>query len=209
MTNTKAYLRTLALSLMMGAFASGMLQAQVTLNPAWRVTPDTTKPGFKWNYFQAGINTGDNTARTERDLAGQSPNPNQGDPTVIGAAITEAAPVDSTNGLLYFEITNVINLNKVDGGASGYFTPDELEPGINLNVSTDGQAAEILTYLTLPAGTNTMVVVSDDGFQTSSGLNPSDALGRVVLGEYNGSRGAGLPGTLFTFVVQQAGTYPF
>src|SRR6185503_3366291 len=159
----------------------GILQAQqVTLDPAWRVTPDITKPGFKWSYFQVGINTGDNLIRTERDLAGQSPNPNQGDPTAIGAAIAEAAPADPANGLLYFEITNVINLNKVDGGSAGFFNannsyPDALEPGLNVNGSTDGQAAEILTYLTLPVGTNTMVVVSDDGFQTSSGPNPSDA----------------------------------
>ena len=110
--------------------------------------------------------------------------------------------------MLYFEIADVINLNKADGGGAGNFPGDALEPGLNV-VTTDsnGQAAEILTYLTLPAGTITMGVNSDDGFQTSSGPNPSDAFGRVVLGEFDEGRGAA--DTLFTFVVQQAGTYAF
>jgi hypothetical protein len=195
------------------ALGSGALQAQITLDPAWRVTPDTSKPGFKWNYFQNNANTANNTARTEAALAGLltdstgAPLANNGDPNQIGVAITNAAPADPTNGLLYFELTNVINLNKVDQGVNGHFTPDDLEPGLNLNISSDGQAAEILTYITLPAGTNVMGVNSDDGFQTSSGLNPSDAFGRVVLGEFSGGRGAA--DTLFTNVVLQAGTYPF
>src|SRR5437667_12463470 len=119
--NGLSYSYTLALSLALAALWSGNLQAQVTLDPAWRVTPDTTKPGFKWNYFQHPPNRGNNTARTESDLAGLStdstgaPLENQGDPTVVGAAIGPAAPANPTNGLLYFEITNVINLSKVDG----------------------------------------------------------------------------------------------
>src|SRR5437764_5077294 len=57
-----------------------------------------------------------------------------------------------------------------------------------------------------------MGVDSDDGFATYSGANPADAFGRsVILGQYNGGRGANPPGgeTLYSFVVQQAGTYPF
>ena len=201
----------------MAAFGCGTLLAQTTLDAAWRVTPDTSKPGFKWNYFQNNANTANNTARTDAALAGQltdatgAPLPNLGDPDQFGVAITNAAPANPTNGLLYFEITNVINLSKIDQDAKGHFTPDGLEPGLNQLISSDGQAAEILTYITLPAGTIVMGVNSDDGFQTSSGLNPSDAFGRVVLGEYNGGRGSTLPGgdTLFTNSVPQAGTYPF
>src|SRR6266576_4468706 len=106
----------LAVGLAVAALSSGTLQAQVTLDPAWRVTPDTSKPGFKWSYFQAGANAGNSNERTESDLAGLSPFPNLGDPTVVGAAITEAAPADPANGLLYFEITNVINLSKTELG---------------------------------------------------------------------------------------------
>src|SRR6266852_1063196 len=212
-TNGNCY--KFSLALFMAALWSGNLQAQVTLDPAWRVTPDTNKPGFKWNYFQNndGANTGNSNARTETDLAGQAvdatgaPLENLGDPTVVGAAIGPAAPANPANGLLYFEISNVINLSKVDGDSRGHFTPDQLEPGLSGTASTDGQAAEILTYITLPVGTFVMGVNSDDGFQTSSGLNPSDAFGRVVLGEYNGGRGA--DDTLFTNTVTQAGTYGF
>src|SRR5207253_4904543 len=96
----------LALSLALAALWSGNLQAQVTLDPAWRVTPDTTKPGFHWNYFQNNddANTANNNSRTEADLAGQAtdatgaPLENLGDPTVVGAAIGPAAPANPTNG---------------------------------------------------------------------------------------------------------------
>ena len=220
MIKTRTHLGTLALGLGVVALWTATLQAQVTLNPAWRVTPDTTKPGFKWNYFQNTAVEENSTARTELALSGLltdstgAPLPNLGDPNVIGAAIAAAAPANPANGLLYFEITNVINLSRVDGDAKGNFTqdltgtPDQLEPGLNVaDTDSNGQAAEILTYLTLPAGTNTMGVNSDDGFQTSTGANPSDAFGRVVLGECSCGRGA--TDTLFTFVVQQAGTYAF
>jgi hypothetical protein len=115
------YVYAWALSLALVGLWSGNLQGQVTLDPAWRVTPDTNKPGFKWNYFQAPPNRGNNTARTESDLAGLSTDStgalleNQGDPTVVGPAIGPAAAADPTNGLLYFEISNVINLSKVEG----------------------------------------------------------------------------------------------
>lgn len=198
---------TLALGLALAACGSGPLPAQVTLDPAWRVTPDTSKPGFKWSYFQAGSNTGNNNERTESDLAGLSPFPNLGDPTIIGGAIAEAAPANPTNGLLFFEITNVINLSKTDGGGAGHFPGDQLEPGINLTVSTDGQSAEILSYLTLPVGTNFMGVRSDDGFRCESGPNPQDIFGRRMVNERTGGSGD----LVFEFVVPPggAGTYPF
>ncbi|MEO8425903.1 MAG: hypothetical protein ABI651_02205 [Verrucomicrobiota bacterium] len=219
MCNIKRYLRNLAVVLALAAFQSGTLQAQITLDPAWRVSPDTSKPGFIWNYFSNGdgANTGNSIDRAERDLAGQATDatgallPNLGDPNAFGTAIAASAPANPTNGLLHFEIPGVINLSKADGGAAGFVTPDELEPGLNSNESTDGQAAEILTYITLAAGTNVMVVNSDDGFQTSSGPNPVDAFGKVTLGEFNSGRGASATGTgtVFTVVVPQAGTYPF
>ncbi len=199
--------KSVLLALGLGLNLASVLQAQVVLNPAWRVTPDTNKPGFKWNYFQAGSNTGNNNERTESDLAGLSTFANVGDPDSIGAAITNAAPANPTNGLLYFEIATTINLSKTDGGGGGYFPGDQLEPGINLTVSTDGQSAEILSYLTLPAGTTYMGVRSDDGFKCESGPNPADAFGRVTVGERPGGAGD----LLFSFVVPPggAGTYPF
>src|SRR4029450_11761703 len=119
----------------------------------------------------------------------------------LGPALPAAHPADPANAVLRFEIAGVINLSKVEGDSKGNFTPDELEPGLNSNESTDGQAAEILTYITLPAGTITMGGNRGDGFQTFSGPNLTDVFGRVGLGVFEGSRGAS--DTTFTIVVQQ------
>jgi len=216
MKTLKTSVTYLAAVLTTTALCHSTLQAQTVLDPAWRVgAVDTNKPGFLYSYFSNnnGNNTGNTIERAENDLAGLATDsagnllPNLGDPTVVGPAIGEAAPANPTNGVLFFEITNVINLSKVDQDARGNFTPDELMPGVSATESTDGQAIEFFTYLTLPVGTNIMGVNSDDGFQTTSGPNPRDAFGRVVLGEYIGGRGAA--DTWFTNVVTQAGTYPF
>ncbi len=211
-----SYPCALAVVLAVAALCSSTAKAQITtLDPSWRVTPDTAKPGFKWNYYSNNGNTENSTARAEAALAGLLKDgtgallPNLGDPNNFGAAIAAAATANPTNGLLYFEIATTINLNKTAGAGAGNFPNDELEPGLNDLESTDGQAAEILTYITLPVGTFIMGVSSDDGFQTSSGKNPSDAFSKVVVGEYIGGRGAGVPGTLFTNIVTAAGTYPF
>jgi hypothetical protein len=218
MKTLKANVTYLAAVLTITTLCHSTLQAQTltVLDPAWRVgSVDTNKPGFLYSYFSNnnGNNTGNTIERAENDLAGLARDstgnllPNLGDPTVVGPAIGEAAAANPTNGVLFFEITNVINLSKVDQDARGNFTPDDLMPGVSATESTDGQAIEFFTYLTLPVGTNIMGVNSDDGFQTTSGPNPRDVFGRVVLGQYIGGRGAG--DTLFTNVVLEAGTYPF
>ena len=68
MITTKTYLRSLALGLALVAFSAGMLEAQTVLDPAWRVTPDTSKPGFLWNYFSNNGNTANSTADTATTL---------------------------------------------------------------------------------------------------------------------------------------------
>lgn len=216
MSNHPKFLRCAPLGLAAAClFWPAALEAQTVLDPAWRVgAVDTAKPGFIWNYFSHSPARGNTSTRAENDLAGLSVDdatgellPNLGDPTAVGAALGEAKPAGQTNATLRFEIPRVINLSKTDGDSKGNFTPDELEPGLNSAESTDGQAAEILTYITLPVGTITMGVNSDDGFTTASGPNPADIFGRVGLGAFEGGRGAS--DTTFTFVVQQAGTYPF
>jgi len=47
---------------------------------------------------------------------------------------------------------------------------------------------------------------SDDGFLTTAG-NVKDAIAAIKLGEFNGGRGAS--DTIFQFVVEEAGVYPF
>ena len=89
---------------------------------------------------------------------------------------------------------------------NGNFVPDQQMPGIPAFDGTDGIAAEILTYIELPAGVTVMGVNSDDGFRTTSG-NPLDVFQAVRLGEFDAGRGAA--DTLFAFIVQEAGVYPF
>src|SRR5437899_2396193 len=62
--------RSLALGLAAAALFSGASQAQVTLDPAWRVTPDTAKPGFQWRYYQNDVNRPNTDTRTETALGG-------------------------------------------------------------------------------------------------------------------------------------------
>ena len=72
-------------------------------------------------------------------------------------------------------------------------------------VMPDNIAAEALTYLLLPAGTNAVGVNSDDGFRlTLGGASPEDKFG-LDVGHFNGGRGSS--DTIFQVVVQQAGLY--
>ncbi|HAM70094.1 MAG TPA: hypothetical protein DCM86_00435 [Verrucomicrobiales bacterium] len=185
----------------------------VVIPPASRVTPDTSKPGFKFSIFANKANTDNNNTRTEDALAGRllagdgTPLPNLANPQAQGAALDVATDPDPLNAPINFEIDSVINLNKGAGGGAGNFKPDLGMPGVPAtDGSSDGLAAEIITYIELPAGLVTMGVNSDDGFRTSAGaLN--DALQRVTVGEYEGGRGAG--DTIFTFQVIEPGIYPF
>ena len=173
----------------------------VTLDPAWRVAVDSSKPGFNWNIFanSDAANKNNTVIRAETDLslfaadaAGVSL-PNLADPSAVGAAIAAAVAPVPANAPVHFEIAGTIEL---DATANMPGSP-------STDSSTDGQAAEILTYLTLPAGVTTMVLSHDDEFSTSSGPNPKDAFGRVELGS------SASPLSTFAFVVPQAGTYPF
>jgi hypothetical protein len=176
-----------------------------------RVTPDTSKRGFIWRVHQnAALQSNDNE-RPELQLAGklidsatEAPYENLAVADAQGVAIEPAAPADPTWAPLRFEIETVINMNQGAGGNFGAFTPDDIMPGIPS--ALDGIAGEITTYLELPSGLITMGVNSDDGFRTKSG-QPLDAFQAVLLGEFNGGRGAG--DTLFTFLVPEAGVYPF
>lgn len=121
-----------------------------------------------------------------------------------------------------------------DPASSGYFTsanepflPDVNIPGIpGIHTvgsgfppstgygdnGTDSFSCEFLTVLQLPAGLITMNVNSDDGFIAMIG-NPAEwGTLPLVVGEFSGGRGNGGgfgDGTTFSFVIQQAGLYPF
>ena len=184
-----------------------LVPTYATLTPDYAVgAPDTSKPGFnvRVNQIDAdGATVEPNTiAFAEQQLAG----------TVTNAATGQVYPnsaTPNTDGTFVYVEPTVINYDATGTGNNGTFTPDNQMPGFPGSGATGGSdnaAAEILTYLTLPAGLITMVVASDDGFRVSSATNVNDPHNALTLGIFNAGRG--VADTIFQFAVQQAGTYP-
>jgi hypothetical protein len=188
-----------------------------TLEASSKVTPDTSKPGFNWNIFANSTDQTTSNQRAENALAGLlkdtdgNPLPNYADPNAQGAARDVTTAPSPENAPIHFEILGVINLTQAStddaDNHNGNFTPDEQMPGVpELDGSNDGIAAEIITYIELPAGVTIMGINSDDGFRTTAG-NPLDVFGAILMGEFDSSRGAA--DTLFPIVVKEAGVYAF
>lgn len=184
----------------------------VSLPPSTKVTPDTSKRGFVWRMFANSANQTTSNARAEAALNGElvdatgAPLPNLADYFNQGVAIAPASAPVPDNAPIKFEIDTVINVSP-NAGNYGTFQPDDYMPGLPASDgSNNGVAAEIITYVELPAGATTMGVASDDGFKTMGGAI-QDAFSAIKLGEYDGGRG--VAETLFTFVVEEAGVYPF
>jgi hypothetical protein len=170
-----------------------------------KVTPVTAKPGFIFNVHQnEGFQANDNT-RPVQQLAGAL-GVNNADPGVLGAALAAGVPGANANLPLRYEIESVINMNQ-DVVSIGN-APDDTEiPGVpGITGSTDGIAAEILTYIELPAGPTTMIFNSDDGFRTTGGL-VLDVFKSQLAGQFVGGRGSA--DTVFTVYAETAGVYPF
>jgi hypothetical protein len=185
----------------------------VLLPASAKVTPDTTKPGFLWNMFANQANQVTSNQRTEDALAGLlkdsggAPLPNLADPNAQGVARAPASAPSPDNAPIRFEIETVINMSQNGTDNAGNFPIDDVMPGIPATDGSDnGIAAEIITYLELPAGLITMGVNSDDGFRTTAGAI-YDAFGALVLGEFDGARG--FADTIFSFYVAEAGVYAF
>jgi hypothetical protein len=182
---------------------SWVVQNYISLDAAWRVTnADTNKPGFIWNIFANSGNQVNSNERAENELsllpvdASGIPLANNADPKAVGGAIGAAAAPTTPSATVQFEVATAINF---DIGKTNM-------PGApSVDATTDGQAAEIITYLSLPAGVVSMQVDSDDGWRLYSGLHPADLFGRAVIGEHNDGTGP----VKFSFVVPQAGVYPF
>ncbi|HYE33684.1 MAG TPA: hypothetical protein VEH27_19850 [Methylomirabilota bacterium] len=189
-----------------------VVQPYQVIPAAYAVTGvNTSLPGFKAYVHQIGgaRNPGDvnSIQNAERQLAGVIIDPLTGTPYANEADLSLAV-----NGA--FNVPGVINWNQDAPAATGSFsdatTParvDEPIPGIpGMNGSIDNIAAEIMTFLELKAGAYTMGVNSDDGFKVTVGPNPRDAMS-LVLGSFG--TGRGVADSLFNFVVQQDGIYPF
>src|SRR5262245_58050415 len=189
--------------------AAASLPAQTTI-PSSHVLPssagDPSKPGFIWNFSQVAAGEPNQLAWAEDQLAGLHGD-NLADPNAVGVATGPANPPNPSTAPITFEIPEVINLSKNDTGNKGNFTPDLLMPGLpGTTGGTDNSAAEVLTYLDLPAGTYLMGVNSDDGFRmTIGGSVPGDRFA-VNVGQFDGGRGAA--NTIFPITVTQAGLYP-
>ena len=185
-----------------------------TLTPEMQAMKvSTNKPGFTWRVFQNEIYTPNSLADAELALIGELVD-DGGNPVTENTASDQepfgpalGAPIVVGPGmLLEFEIPTVINLNTNGEGTAGNFTPDEQMPGVpGINFASEGADAEIISYVEFPAGFTRMGVSSDDSFRAQSGFI-DDPLNRVLLGEFDGPRGAS--DTIFFINVIEAGIYP-
>jgi hypothetical protein len=124
--------------------------------------------------------------------------------------INEVGPDSANSWQLNPVDVSIVNFEQ-DGGSAGNFNDasgftDAPIPGIpGFNDSTDGIAAEFLTYLELDQGWHSFGVNSDDGFQVTMGPATQDLLAASV-GEFNGGRGSA--DSIFEFYVEESGFYP-
>ncbi|MBI4324397.1 MAG: hypothetical protein HY674_03965, partial [Chloroflexi bacterium] len=173
---------------------------------------DTSAPGFKARVVEANTFAGtlpNSEQRAEAQLAGTLMDPGTGQP-YVNEANTAGADADG-----FFVDADVINWNQDAqgiGAEQGNFRapsmPDEPIPGIpGLDgFNTDNIAAEILTFLELPAGAYTFGVNSDDGFGVAAGPDARDVL-RTALGRFDGGRASA--DTTFSLVAEATGIYSF
>jgi|GEM_PF-640769 len=177
-------------------------QAQVSLPEAWALpTSAGVDPGFLVRVVQANNNSGtlpNTLARTEAHLAGLIIDPKTKVPYVND--VDNVAWTFDANG--YYYESKTIAYEQGGGGANGSI------PGIpGKDSMTDNISMEVLTWLKLTAGDYTFVVNSDDGFEVRAGANAKDALSSIVLGRYDGGRGAS--DSSFKFKVTKDGLYSF
>jgi hypothetical protein len=187
-------------------------KAQTTLPSTFALpssAADTSKPGFIWNVSEVANAAPPTLAFAEAELAGLE-GPNLADPNAVGedASGPAAAPNPAT-APVSFKIAKSINFSIVDQDSThnNPALPAENQmPGLpGTGGSNDNIAAEALTYLDLPAGTVTMGVRSDDGFQVTIGGAVASDKTAPVVGITDGGRGAA--DTVFSVVVPQAGLY--
>ncbi len=181
--------------------------AYAYLTAADKVTPDTSKPGFIWNIHQNATLQANDNFRPLQQLAGLL-GVNTADRNATGAALGAGTAGATTSLPVKFEVSWAINLNGTPDSPQGNIQPDDTMPGTpGTDGTTDGVAAEVITYLDLPAGKSTFIVNSDDGFLASVGAASKDVFLGQKAGEYVGGRGAS--DTSFSVYAAEAGVYPF
>jgi hypothetical protein len=166
---------------------------------------DTTKPGFSFRpHVISSPDRPTTIAAAETQLAGLFPSPDAPSPN--------EADLTGADAEGYLIDADVINWSEDAGigdtSERGNFTdangrPDEPIPAAT---SDNNLAYEIIAYLDLKRGAYTMGVNSDDGFKVTAGPLSRDAFA-TPLGLFDAGRGSA--DTLFDFVVEQDGVYPF
>src|SRR5690606_21008843 len=181
------------------------IEAYALLGAEHRVSAQTASPGFIWRVHQNADLTANDNTRPLLQLAGLL-GENFADPNAPGIAIAPGTPGANANLPIQFEIDTVLNVDQVSG-ASGDIQPDDPMPGIPGSsgvAGTEGIAAEIITFIELPAGRHTFVINSDDGFRTTAG-NIFDMFEAQLAGEVAGAATE----KAFTVFALEAGVYPF
>jgi hypothetical protein len=174
------------------------------------VSVDKTQPGFIWDVYQNDDSppVPNSLASAELALAGQLTNasgtvlPNDADPLQSGPTTVQGTLV---NGLYEWVIPTVINLD-LTAGATGYHpTAADQMPGIpgTSGNGTDGLDAQVRTFVDLPAGCQSLAVVSDDSFRAQAGYINKPADG-ILIGQMD----ANTANVVDQFWVLDAGTYP-
>ncbi len=190
--------------------------AYATVPASYKASSASTR-GMNWYLYQTEIaRPGANAVwAADNALAGGVIDPNTGT-----TAENIADTFGSVNGIFPIDIINFEqNGGDVDPAnpANGPDRFNSVLPSINDArpngftpgqgfFSTDNMVAETTGYIELPAGMNTLVVNSDDGFRFSIFSGTGDVLG-LVIGQFDGGRGAS--DTVMDFVVAEAGLYPF
>ena len=176
---------------------------------------DKTKAGFIWRIVQNDAMTSKSLDDVELALLGTLKDEtgtvidnlaNDGEPgNALGAGVKDGKTVK-------FEIATTINLNAVidplSPPSAGAFPNDEAMPGVpGISGLSSGIAAELTTFVELPAGVVTLGIACDDRFRAQAG-----PIGKATDGILLGEGGLELNGNTATcltkFFVQDAGIYP-
>jgi hypothetical protein len=182
-----------------------------TLPASAKVTPDAAKAGFLWNIFANDADTTVSIAKAENALAGLlvdadgNPRPNLADPNAQGVAVAKATAPSPANAPVKFEVAGAVNVS-VDGLSYGGFSGDGQMPGVP--TSSDGVAAEILTFIQLPAGLTVMGVNQNDGFSMTAGAQ-GDVFNGLTISGFDGAGLSEDGDHLFCVAADAAGVYPF
>jgi hypothetical protein len=160
-------------------------------------------PGFTFRLVAAPIDTTNTLASTIARAVAQLNHtlidPSTGQPY-------EDSSIPGTNSDGSYNIDTVLNFNGDSALPEGDFPNDAIFPGLPF-LAMDWFSTEALLFMDLPAGYYRFGVNSDDGFEVNA-LPPAGVPGApVVLGVYDGPRGAS--DTLFDVLVTVPGLYPF